>query len=171
MRLHLLAYGLLAYATSLVSATALTYKLSPNEKACFFAYVEEKGSKLAFYFAVCRKGPHTYSLLGLYMARPSHLLLLTPSFTAQVQSGGSFDIDYSVIGPNEKIIMDNQKERQGDFVFSATDAGEYRFCFNNEMSTFAEKTVDFEITVGIPIPPSPIPASQTPQTTTTATHD
>ena len=43
--------------------------------------------------------------------------------------------------------MENQKERQGDFVFSATEAGEYRFCFNNEMSTFAEKLVDFEITV------------------------
>ncbi len=29
--------------------------------------------------------------------------------------------------------------------------GEYRFCFNNEMSTFAEKMVDFEIAVrGLP---------------------
>lgn len=43
--------------------------------------------------------------------------------------------------------MDGQKERQGDFVFSATETGEYRFCFNNEMSTFAEKYVDFEIAV------------------------
>lgn len=43
--------------------------------------------------------------------------------------------------------MDGQKERQGDFVFTATEVGEYRFCFNNEMSTFAEKFVDFEITV------------------------
>lgn len=45
-------YGLVAYFLPLVSATALTYKLSPNEKACFFSYVEEKGAKLAFYFAV-----------------------------------------------------------------------------------------------------------------------
>jgi emp24/gp25L/p24 family/GOLD len=43
--------------------------------------------------------------------------------------------------------MDGSKERQGDFVFTANDAGEYRFCFNNEMSTFAEKMVDFEIAV------------------------
>lgn len=43
--------------------------------------------------------------------------------------------------------MDGQKERQGDFVFTATEAGEYRFCFNNQMSTFAEKFVDFEIAV------------------------
>ena len=52
MRLLLLASGLLASFLPLVSATALTYKLTPNEKACFFAYVEEKGAKLAFYFAV-----------------------------------------------------------------------------------------------------------------------
>lgn len=65
----------------------------------------------------------------------------------QVQSGGSFDIDYSVVGPTDKVILDGTKERQGDFVFTANDPGEYRFCFNNEMSTFAEKMVDFEIAV------------------------
>lgn len=65
----------------------------------------------------------------------------------QVQSGGSFDIDYEVVGPQDKIIMDGQKERQGDFVFTASETGEYRFCFNNQMSTFAEKFVDFEIAV------------------------
>lgn len=43
--------------------------------------------------------------------------------------------------------MSGEKEKQGDFVFTANDVGEYRFCFNNEMSTFAEKLVDFEITV------------------------
>ena len=43
--------------------------------------------------------------------------------------------------------MDGTKERQGDFVFTASDIGEYRFCFNNQMSTFAEKFVDFEIAV------------------------
>lgn len=52
MRLISILYGLVAHLLPLVSATALTYKLSPNEKACFFSYVEEKGAKLAFYFAV-----------------------------------------------------------------------------------------------------------------------
>lgn len=51
MRLLLIFYGLLAYITPLISATALTYKLTPNEKACFFTFVQEKGAKLAFYFA------------------------------------------------------------------------------------------------------------------------
>lgn len=67
--------------------------------------------------------------------------------TVQVQSGGSFDLDYSVLAPNGKIIMEATKERQGDFVFTAKETGEYRFCFDNDMSTFSEKTVDFEVTV------------------------
>lgn len=115
MRILLTAISLIGCLISLISATALTYKLQPNEKACFFSFAEQKGLKLAFYFAV--------------------------------QSGGSFDVDYSVVGPNEKIIMEGTKERQGDFVFTAKEQGEYRICFNNEMSTFAEKMVDFEIAV------------------------
>jgi hypothetical protein len=45
--------------------------------------------------------------------------------------------------------MEGQKERQGDFVFTATEIGEYSFCFNNQMSTFTDKFVDFEITVRV----------------------
>ena len=43
--------------------------------------------------------------------------------------------------------MSGEKERQGDFVFTAQTVGEYRVCFNNEMSTFADKMVDFEVAV------------------------
>lgn len=73
---------------------------------------------------------------------------------AQVQSGGSFDIDYQVTGPLDKVILDGTKERQGDFVFTAQSIGEYSFCFSNEMSTFAEKLVDFEIAVHPPAYPT-----------------
>ncbi|CZR56692.1 related to ERP2-p24 protein involved in membrane trafficking [Phialocephala subalpina] len=115
MKLTTISASLLAIASPLVSATALTYKLGANEKACFYSNVEHKAAKVAFYFAV--------------------------------QAGGSFDVDYEVVGPGDKIILDGQKERQGDFVFTANDPGEYKFCFNNQMSTFAEKFVDFEIAV------------------------
>ncbi|KAH9989999.1 emp24/gp25L/p24 family/GOLD-domain-containing protein [Xylariaceae sp. FL0662B] len=115
MKSTFLTAGLLAWLVSMVSATALTYKLQANEKACFFAAPEKKGSKIAFYFAV--------------------------------QSGGSFDVDYEVTGPNNKVILDGEKERQGDFVFTVNEVGEYKFCFNNEMSTYSEKFVDFEIAV------------------------
>ena len=43
--------------------------------------------------------------------------------------------------------MSETKQRQGDFVFTGQQVGDYSFCFNNEMSTFAEKMVDFEIAV------------------------
>lgn len=66
---------------------------------------------------------------------------------AQVQSGGSFDIDYQVTNPQQREVLSGQKERQGDYVFTAKDTGEYKFCFSNEMSTFADKMVDFEIAV------------------------
>jgi hypothetical protein len=69
------------------------------------------------------------------------------AYVFQVQSGGSFDVDYQVVGPGDKVVLDGTKERQGDYVFTAQSVGEYRFCFNNEMSTFAEKLVDFEIAV------------------------
>ncbi|RMZ79746.1 hypothetical protein DV738_g3124, partial [Chaetothyriales sp. CBS 135597] len=101
--------------SSLVSATALTYKLSANEKACFFTDATRQNSKVAFYFAV--------------------------------QSGGSFDVDYVVTGPGEKVVLSGEKERQGDFVFTAQSVGPYSFCFSNTMSTFADKYVDFEIIV------------------------
>lgn len=37
---------------NLVAGTALTYKLSPGEKSCFFTDVKQPGVKIAFYFAV-----------------------------------------------------------------------------------------------------------------------
>lgn len=47
----------LAALSSVVSGTALTYKLSANEKACFFSQVDQVGAKIAFYFAVCLAPP------------------------------------------------------------------------------------------------------------------
>ncbi|KAK6062403.1 emp24/gp25L/p24 family/GOLD [Seiridium cupressi] len=115
MKSTLMSVGLLACLISMVSATALTYRLAANEQACFYAVAPKENSKMAFYFAV--------------------------------QSGGSFDLDYEVTGPEDKVILNGEKERQGDFVFTAQRAGDYKFCFNNDMSTYTEKVVDFEIAV------------------------
>ena len=56
MQLTPLLLGTLPLFSSLVSATALTYKIAANEKACFFTDVERQNAKVAFYFAVspCR---------------------------------------------------------------------------------------------------------------------
>lgn len=63
-----------------------------------------------------------------------------------VQQGGSFDVDYVIKGPLGDTIASETKKRQGDMLFNAARPGEYEFCFSNEMSTFAEKVIDFEIT-------------------------
>ncbi|GME71417.1 unnamed protein product [Ambrosiozyma monospora] len=64
-----------------------------------------------------------------------------------VQSGGSFDINYTIKSPSGHYIVKEEKQRQGDWIFTADQKGEYEFCFSNEMSTWAEKVVDFEIKV------------------------
>ncbi|KAI8333224.1 emp24/gp25L/p24 family/GOLD-domain-containing protein [Blakeslea trispora] len=105
-----------------VSATALTYSLLANEKACFYIWNDKPGKKVGFYFAV--------------------------------QEGGSFDIDYTVRGPDDDVILFGEQEKQADYVFTANHFGEYAFCFSNDMSTWAEKLVDFEITLENEVRPS-----------------
>jgi protein ERP2 len=68
-------------------------------------------------------------------------------FYFAVQSGGSFDIDFDIKDPSDKIILDGQRERQGDYVLTANTVGEYAFCFENDMSTLTAKLVDFDIMV------------------------
>ncbi|KAJ3111229.1 hypothetical protein HDU96_005886 [Phlyctochytrium bullatum] len=68
------------------------------------------------------------------------------AFYFAVQSGGAFDVDYEVLGPDSTVVLSGQKERQGDYVFSSSKPGDYTFCFSNIMSTFSEKAIDFDIT-------------------------
>lgn len=67
------------------------------------------------------------------------------SYYFAVQSGGSFDVDYTIKNPRGEVVVSEDKQRQGDFVINADLAGEYELCFSNGMSTFAEKVVDFDI--------------------------
>ncbi|KIL57856.1 hypothetical protein M378DRAFT_171238 [Amanita muscaria Koide BX008] len=69
------------------------------------------------------------------------------SFYFAVQSGSSFDIDFKVRDPKKIVILDGQRERQGDYVLTANTVGEYAFCFENNMSTLTEQLVDFDIMV------------------------
>lgn len=61
MHAALLLSSLVAFFATAVSSTALTYKLAANEKSCFFAHVNQKAAKVAFYFAV-RLRPHRQCL-------------------------------------------------------------------------------------------------------------
>ena len=69
------------------------------------------------------------------------------SHVEQVQSGGEFDVDFEIRDPNDKVLLDGERERQGDYVLTANVVGEYAFCFENDISTLTEKLVDFDIMV------------------------
>lgn len=62
--------SVLGFLSSFASATALTYKLPPNGKECFFAFIEQKQAKVAFYFAVC-------AIVPIYLA-------IAPSFQSSM---------------------------------------------------------------------------------------
>lgn len=117
-----------------VSATALTTIVGAQETSCFYLHTHAIGEKIGVYFAV--------------------------------QSGGAFDIDWLVRDNHDKVIMKGTKDKQGDYIFTAQRGGEYSLCFSNgpsimpsstvittqgnntDMSTFAEKLVDFDFMLG-----------------------
>lgn len=61
-------------------------------------------------------------------------------FYFAVQSGGHFDIDYSVMNPSDSVVIEGVKEKQLDIIFTGNTVGEYAFCFENE-GAFSEKLV------------------------------
>lgn len=95
-----------------------------------------------------RSHPHLRSTFSTCPHRPpaytpvSHTDYITGFYFA-VQSGGSFEIDWVVMDPDDKIVVEGDNERQGDFIFTAKKIGEYSFCFANE-ATATDKLVDFE---------------------------
>ena len=50
--------------------------------------------------------------------------------------------------------MSGEQEKHADYVFTANHFGEYAFCFSNDMSTWVEKLVDFEILLENEVRPS-----------------
>ncbi|WRT69667.1 uncharacterized protein IL334_006657 [Kwoniella shivajii] len=67
-------------------------------------------------------------------------------FYFAVQSGGNFEIDYVVMDPDDKVVLEGVAEKQGDYIFTANKIGEYSFCFENEAYT-SDKLLDFDIMV------------------------
>lgn len=72
-------------------------------------------------------------------------------FYFAVQSGGHFDIDYSVMNPADHVIIEGVKEKQLDIIFTGNTVGEYAFCFENE-GAFSEKLVSKMDRISISIP-------------------
>ncbi|GLB42984.1 putative emp24/gp25L/p24 family/GOLD [Lyophyllum shimeji] len=102
--------------------------LSLTVRAAALTTLLAANERLCFYADVDKAGEK----IGFYFA---------------VQSGGSFDIDFDIKDPNDKLLLAGERERQGDYVLTANTVGEYAFCFENDISTLTAKLVDFDIMV------------------------
>jgi hypothetical protein len=76
-----------------------------------------------------------------------HTVGIQIGFSYSVQSGGAFDIDMTIRSPDGNVVERQERSREGEFGFRATHIGEYEFCFSNDMSTFSDKTVEFDIQI------------------------
>lgn len=47
--------------------------------------------------------------------------------------------------PNQDVVLEGEEEKEGDYIFTATQFGEYSVCFSNEKSTWTDKLLDFEL--------------------------
>lgn len=82
-------------------------------------------------------------------------------------------MDWVITDPSDTIVLEGERDRQGDYIFTGNAVGEYSFCFryarnakhqnllsracltnaylvrlfSNDMSSFSEKLVDFDIMV------------------------
>ncbi|KAJ2947488.1 hypothetical protein O0L34_g17274 [Tuta absoluta] len=76
------------------------------------------------------------------------------SLEYQVITGGQYDVDVKIEGPNKQIIYQQQKMQYDSHQFVAQHTGIYKVCFSNEFSTFSHKLVYMELNVG---PETPLP--------------
>jgi protein ERP2 len=66
----------------------------------------------------------------------------------QVITGGNYDVDMELNGPNGQVLYKDTKKQYDSFTWTTNMKGEYRFCFSNEFSTFTHKVVYFDFQVG-----------------------
>ncbi|CAD6582167.1 MAG: hypothetical protein TREMPRED_003230 [Tremellales sp. Tagirdzhanova-0007] len=100
-------------------------------------------------------------VIFLFLPERVHATALTSilaGFYFAVQSGGSFEIDYVVMDPDDKILLEGTNERQGDYIFTAnkvrfslalasapTFASSYSYVVNE--ASISDKLLDFDIMV------------------------
>ncbi|XP_055305906.1 transmembrane emp24 domain-containing protein 7-like [Sitodiplosis mosellana] len=62
-------------------------------------------------------------------------------FEFQVVSGGQLDVDVIIESPMKQIIYKAERKELDRFNFNTSETGVHRICFNNQFSTFTEKSI------------------------------
>jgi len=65
--------------------------------------------------------------------------------TYQVGGGGHLDIDFWLTDPDNLAIAKHIKENTGTASITAEKDGRYEYCFSNQMSSVADKSVSFNV--------------------------
>ncbi|XP_033106954.1 transmembrane emp24 domain-containing protein-like [Anneissia japonica] len=66
----------------------------------------------------------------------------------EVSEGGFLDIDVKIVGPDNRVVYEGERESNGKYTFAAHMDGVYRYCFSNKMSSMTPKIVMFSMEVG-----------------------
>jgi len=66
----------------------------------------------------------------------------------QVVTGGQYDVDMKVQGPNDEVLYQDVRKQYDSFNFKTKTAGTYKVCFSNEFSTFSHKIVYLDWMIG-----------------------
>lgn len=66
----------------------------------------------------------------------------------QVVTGGHYDVDMTLEGPNSQILYNGVKKQYDSFTWTTDQPGVYTVCFSNEFSTFSHKLVYMDFQVG-----------------------
>jgi len=74
-------------------------------------------------------------------------------FLWQVIRGGELDIKVRITDPQGRVVLDefhseNSENNEGEHEFFPEEKGDYEICFDNHMSTFSSKVVEFYLLTG-----------------------